>query len=137
MCRKRSPLKSQTVWTTLLLSSPSPPLVSSATWDVHHFSLHQTSPLKSAAGCDSFFALTPASFPQTSVCTQYFLLLFWCVAVFVFSIYKNMYKKETNTNKMKRNKQKPEPTTVSQLQVASSEVHHPQGMTVQEIFDTE
>ena len=38
---------------------------------------------------------------------------------------------------MKRNKQKPEPTTVSQLQVASNEVHHPQGMTVQVIFDTE
>ena len=38
---------------------------------------------------------------------------------------------------MKRNKQKPEPTMVSQPQVACNEVHHPQGMTVQEIFDTE
>ena len=58
-----NPNDSMILWTPLLLTSPTLLFLSLAPWDVHHFSLHQTSPLKPTPDCDSFFAAIFTCFP--------------------------------------------------------------------------
>jgi len=61
--RKSRLLRSDSAWTTLLLTTPTLTFLSLATWRLHHFSLHHTSALKSAAACYSPFAPAPTCFP--------------------------------------------------------------------------
>lgn len=128
-----SRLPPKEVWTSCCMTSLAPrlslpPLPSSATWGFLRFSLQQTSPPKSAAGCSSSSAQPSTCFLREMAACMQPRWIAWVLIVIVALLQVKVVRS------MRARKQS---STVNQIQAASIEFHLLRGITVQGTCDTE